>query len=205
MTAYIIVGFTFAFAAGVQPGPLQTYLISETLNRGFRRTLPAVLSPVISDGPIALLMLLVLTTMPPGFVSALRIAGGVFIVYLAGMAFQAYRRFQATPTDQSPASRRSLPKAVLVNLLNPNPYLGWSLVLGPQFLQGWRETPANGIALVIAFYLTMVATLVGIVALFAMAKNLGPRVSRALIGLSAIALLFFGGYQLWVGIGSIIQ
>ena len=41
MPTYLILGMTYAFAAAVQPGPLQTYLISQTLSHGWRRTLPA--------------------------------------------------------------------------------------------------------------------------------------------------------------------
>ena len=64
MIAYLILGATYAFAAAVQPGPLQTYLIAQTLRNGWRRTLPAALSPVMSDGPVILLVLLVLTRLP---------------------------------------------------------------------------------------------------------------------------------------------
>jgi hypothetical protein len=45
----------------------------------------------------------------------------------------------------------------------------------------------------------MVAALTAIVLVFGMARNLGPQVTRALLGLSAIALLGFGLYQLVLG------
>jgi threonine/homoserine/homoserine lactone efflux protein len=90
-------------------------------------------------------------------------------------------------------------RAVLVNLLNPNPYLSWSLVLGPLLLRGWRETPAYGIALLTGFYATMVMTMIGIVKLSHAARNIGPRVNRTLIGLSGIALAGFAVYQFWLG------
>jgi threonine/homoserine/homoserine lactone efflux protein len=61
MLIYLIQGVTFGFAAVVQPGPFQTYLMSQALNHGWRRTLPAALAPLISDGPIILLTLLVLS------------------------------------------------------------------------------------------------------------------------------------------------
>ena len=91
--------------------------------------------------------------------------------------------------------------AVVVNILNPNPYLGWSLIMGPLFLQAWNETPINGIALLIAFYCTLVITLAGTIILFAFARKLGPKVSKILLGLSALALFAFSIYQLWIGIG----
>jgi hypothetical protein len=38
------------------------------------------------------------------------------------------------------------------------------------------------------------------VVLFAAAGNLGPRINRISIGVSVIALVIFGFYQLWSGI-----
>jgi threonine/homoserine/homoserine lactone efflux protein len=100
------------------------------------------------------------------------------------------------------SSRQSLVKAAMVNLLNPNPYLSWTLVLGPLLLKGWRETPGNGIALLASFYAAMILVMVVIVALFSAAGNLGPKVNRSLIGASALALACFGIYQLWLGVTS---
>jgi threonine/homoserine/homoserine lactone efflux protein len=77
---YFIQGVTFGFAAAVQPGPFQTYLISQTVSHGWRRTLPAVFAPLLSDGPIIALVLLVLSHVPDGAIQFLRLAGGAFVV-----------------------------------------------------------------------------------------------------------------------------
>ena len=94
---------------------------------------------------------------------------------------------------------KSLFSAAAVNLLNPGPYLGWSLVMGPLLMRAWRESPGLGIALLISFYGTMVLTLAGIIVLFSFARRLGPRVNRALIGASVLALTGFAVYELWLG------
>ena len=96
----------------------------------------------------------------------------------------------------------TLLRAAVVNFLNPNPWLGWSLVMGPLFLRGYREAPINGLALIGGFYTTMVTCLVGVISLFAFARRLGPRVTKVTLGLSVIALTGFGLYQLWLGIGT---
>ncbi len=199
MIPYLIFGATYAFAAAVQPGPLMTYLVSQTLCGGWRRTAPAALAPVVGDGPIIVLVLVILSRFPERAVAFLRLGGGVFLFYLAVRAFRAWRQYSRSPVAEACSGRRSLANAVVVNLLNPNPYLGWSLVLGPLLLKGWRESPANGLALMFAFYGTMTACLVGIVTLFAGARRLGPRIGRALVGVSAVALAAFGCYQLWAG------
>jgi len=205
MGTYIILGFTYAFAAAVQPGPLQAYLISQTLTNGWRRTLPAALSPLISDGPVILLVLFVLSRLPAHFEQLLQCAGGIFLLLLAWRAFSTWRNRRESQATTDSSVRRGVLKAVVVNLLNPGPYLGWSLVMGPLFLKGWHETPSYGIGLVVAFYATMVATQSGIIIVFGATTRWGPLVSRWFIGASAIGLAIFGGYQLWSGLQMMLK
>lgn len=204
MFPYLILGATYAFAAAVQPGPLQAYLVSRALSDGWRRTLPAAVSPLLSDGPIIVLVLVVLSRLPARLEPVLRCAGGAFLLFLAAGAFRAWRDYRGTNDAGPQSARRSVLRATVVNLLNPGPYLGWSLVMGPLLLKGWRETPANGIALLAGFYGTMVVSLAGIITLFATTRGLGPRVGRGLVGVSAVALACFGCYQLWSGTKSLL-
>jgi threonine/homoserine/homoserine lactone efflux protein len=202
MLGYLFLGITYAFAAAVQPGPLQTYLISQTLANGWRRTIPAAFSPLLSDGPIITLVILVLSRMPGWLVQVMQCAGGVFLLYLAYGAYKTWRDFDIKKSGSIPSIRQTLIKAAMVNLLNPSPYIGWSLVMGPLLLKGWREAPANGIALLVGFYVTMILVTLGVMVLFAASRNIGPRVNRALVGFSSIALACFGLYQLWLGAGA---
>jgi threonine/homoserine/homoserine lactone efflux protein len=198
MWPYLLLGVTFSFAAVVQPGPLQSFLVNQSLARGWRRTAPAALAPLISDGPIMALVLLVLTRIPSSFVRILHAAGGLFLLYLAAGAYRTWRRSAVASANPAGHGRQTLARAILVNLLNPNPYLGWSLVMGPTFLRGWREAPTHGLALLAGFYVTMVGGLLGTIVLASAAGRLGTRAHRALLGLSALALLGFALYQLAV-------
>jgi hypothetical protein len=74
------------------------------------------------------------------------------------------------------------------------------LVLGPILVAGWRETPLHGIGFLGGFYLTLISSLVAIIIVFGTAQKLGPRVTRALLGMSVLALILFGLYQLWRGV-----
>ncbi len=205
MLVYLILGITYGFAAAVMPGPLSTYLISQALTNGWRRTLLAAFAPLLSDGPIILLVLLILTRLPLWFEQLLRFSGGFFVLYLAVGAAKAWRVYDQRKALRVESSRQSLVRAATVNLLNPNPYLSWTLVLGPLLLKGWREAPGNGLALLASFYGTMILMMVMIVVLFSAAGNLGPKVNRSLIGVSALALACFGMYQLWLGVTSFWQ
>jgi threonine/homoserine/homoserine lactone efflux protein len=193
---FLLQGIGYGFSAAVQPGPFQTYLISQTLLNGWRRTLIAALAPLVSDGLIILTVLLVLTRVPAAFRLALQLAGGAFILYLAWGAFRAWRRFDVVTPPAPIAGRQSLLRAALMNMLNPNPWVFWSLVTGPILIRAWGESPDQGIAFLIGFYGAMIACLALIIILFGTARRLGPRVSRAALGISAAALAGFGIFQL---------
>src|SRR5829696_5042588 len=93
MWLYILQGIGFGFAAAVQPGPFQTYLISQALSKGWKRTLPAALAPLVSDVPIIAICLLVLSRVPIWLQRFLYIAGGLFILYLAFRAHRTRKNF----------------------------------------------------------------------------------------------------------------
>ena len=83
MLEYLFIGSGFAFAAAIQPGPLQAFLLSSVACKGWKRTLPAACAPLLSDGPIVLLVLLVLNRVPETMSRFLQAAGGVLLIYLA--------------------------------------------------------------------------------------------------------------------------
>jgi len=203
MLAYLAIGSTIAFAAAVQPGPFQAYLVSQTMRAGWKRTLPAAFAPVLTDGPIIVLVLVVLRQIPPRFAPILQCVGGAFLMFLAWSALQTWRRFEEVQSAAPPTAQRTLLDAAVVNLTNPNPYLTWSLVLGPLLLKGWQVSPSYGVALIAGFYLTLTVTTVALITLLAFARTLGPRLSRALVGLSAIGLAAFGVWQLWSGLAAL--
>jgi len=200
MWFYILQGIGYGLAAAAQPGPFQTYLISQTLLKGWRQTLPAALAPLVSDGPIIALCLLVLSQVPPWLQRFLYIAGGLFLLYLAYGAYKSWKNLDSSVPAVETGAQQSVIKAALINMLNPNPYIFWSLVTGPILVTGWREAPVYGIGFITGFYLTMIFGFSTLILVFGSARQLGPRVNRALLGVSAIALFCFGLIQLWLGI-----
>lgn len=199
MWAYLVQGILFGFAAAAQPGPLQTYIISQALAKGWKKSLPAAFAPLVSDGPIIALCLLVLGQVPEWFQNFLYIAGGVFVLYLAYGAYRSWKNFDATLVGTATVTGKSVLKAAFVNALSPGPYIFWSLVTGPILVAGWRESPVFGATFMLGFYGTFILFLILIIILFGTLRKFGERVQRALIGLSAAALLCFGLYQFWLG------
>jgi threonine/homoserine/homoserine lactone efflux protein len=200
MWIYLIQGVGYGLAAASQPGPFQTYIISQTLTHGWKRTLPAALAPLVSDGPIILVCLLVLSQVPAWLQRFLYIAGGLFILYLAYGTFKSWKNFDQQAAQPESAGNQSVFKAALMNTLSPNPYIYWTLVTGPILIKGWRETPVNGIGFLAGFYFTMISSLAAIILVFGIASRVGPKVNKILLAVSTIALFCFGLYQLWLGV-----
>ncbi|RME46844.1 MAG: LysE family translocator [Caldilineae bacterium] len=200
MFRYLLSGLSLGFYAALSPGPFQAFLLAQSVKHGWRRTLPASLAPLFSDGPIVALVLLVLTQTPGWLLDGLRLAGGVFILYLAWDALSAARKGASPAVPPPETGGRSLGKAVVMNLLNPNPYLFWGVVAGPILLEGWQQAPRLGLGFVVSFYGMLVGGLAGLIVLFATARHLGPKVTRGLEFFSAGLLAIFGVYQVWLGV-----
>ncbi|MBK9088807.1 MAG: LysE family transporter [Holophagales bacterium] len=204
MLGYLVLGGGLAFAAVLQPGPLQAFLLSRAAVEGWKRTLPAALSPLLSDGPIALLVLLVLDRLPVHAQLALRAAGGLLLLFLAWSAARTLGATRDTPAPAGDAAPRTLLQAASVNLLNPNPWLAWALVLGPTVVSAWKQGPLFAVAFVAAFYGVMVTGLGLFILVASTARFLPPRARRALVGLSAAVLAALGAWQLFAGLRAIV-
>lgn len=198
MLEYLLIGASYALAAGLQPGPLQAFFLAKTVEHGWRRTLPAAFAPLISDGPIALIALLVLSYFPDSFQQLLQIAGGLLLLYLAWSSIQSWQTFQDPESGESSPPNTIL-QAALVNLLNPNPYLGWSLIMGPAVILAWNKKPLYAVTLLAVFYLVMISTSLVIILLMGTTRFLDQDKRRALLLISALLLAGLGIYYLFSG------
>jgi threonine/homoserine/homoserine lactone efflux protein len=196
----LVQGIGYGFAAGTQPGPLQTYLITQAIAKGWRQSLPAAFAPLVSDGPIIALCLFVLNRIPLQFQNFLYLAGGGFVLYLAYGTYISWKNFESIAPAEEQANHQSLFKAALVNILSPGAYIFWSLVTGPILLASWRTTPLYGIAFLVGFYVTFLVCLMLTVFIFSTMQNIGQKVRRAVLGISAVVLFGFGIMQVWLGL-----
>ena len=198
MLSNLLIGISYALSAGLQPGPLQVFFLAKVAENGWRRALPAAFAPLISDGPIALISITLLTTLPESFQNWIQLAGGALLLSFAWSTFR--KRDQAGQSDGE-ASEVSQPKtigqAALINLLNPNPYLGWSLVMGPAVLTAWKVGSGQAVVLLLAFYITMISTSMVLIYLMGRALLLGPNAGKSLSTVSALLLVVLGIYFLY--------
>ena len=197
MVNNILIGISYALSAGLQPGPLQAFFLAKVAEQGWRRTLPAAFAPLISDGPIALVSILLLNILPETFRNLLQLAGGFLLLYFAWNAFRNWREGQLVDLGESESTPKTVFQAALINLLNPNPYLGWSLVMGPAVVAAWAKSPGTAVSLLLAFYITMIITSMVMIYLMGRALLLGPGARKVMNLISALLLVGLGLYFLY--------
>ncbi len=204
MFFYCLQGATLALSATIMPGPLQAYLFSQALKNGWKSTLPAALAPLLTDGPIIVLVLFLLTQTPQYFLDIIRIVGGVFILYLARGAFLNLKDSAPEIKPSENPGHQSFSSAAAMNIFNPNPYIFWGVVAGPILLSGWRESPSLGVSFIIGFYGTFVCSLAVLIFVFATAGRINQKTNRLLSIITCTGLLAFGLYQSATGLMAIM-
>lgn len=203
MIALILQGIGFGFAAGSSPGPLQSFIISTTLSRGWRRGIATIFSPLLSDIPIIIMMTLLLQQLPPEVLRFIQIAGGTFVLYLAWGTWRSLRAGTLIGVDDDTpepprAAMKTLGQATTINFLSPGPYIFWSSVTGPILIDGLRESVLHGAMFLLSFYGTFLCILAVLVLAFDRLRRLDERITRVVL-VAAIFVLAVLGIVLIVG------
>lgn len=148
-------GAVLGLTAGISPGPVLTLVISETLRKDRKAGIKVALSPLITDIPIILISLLLLSGLKQSdtALGIIALTGSVFLVVL-GIDCLKFKGMRPDVTGSGPGS---LWKGVTANLMNPHPYLFWITVGGPMVVRGWQ----TGFLAVFFFFLSFYMSLVG--------------------------------------------
>ena len=175
MIHYLGVGLLLGLSAGLSPGPLTTLVISETLMHDVRAGVKVALAPLITDFPIVVLSVFILSRLS-GFNTVL---GLISFVGGAVVLMMGVKGMKVKPGDAQSAARpsRSFSKGILVNFLSPHPYLFWLSVGAPKMTEAWRASGPVSPALFLAgFYLLLIGSKVGLAVLAGKFKSVlsGP-------------------------------
>jgi threonine/homoserine/homoserine lactone efflux protein len=198
MMVLLLRGISIGFAAGVSPGPLQIFLIMQTLKQGARHGLWLILAPLISDAPIITIVLVLLGQASDNVLKAISFIGGVFVLYIAwGLWHQIRNGFALPSTDSTEQNDQhpihtNLRKAVIINALGPGAWLFWGTVSGPIVVAAWRDAPQNAFSFVMGFYATFLLTMAALVLLFHQARRLGARAVNMGLWVGLVVMVLFG-------------
>lgn len=186
---FLLLGAAIGFVAGVSPGPVLTLVVTETMKGGWLRGAAVAAGPLLADGPIIVVAVLVMHELPPAFAPAISIVGGVFLLYLAITAALNARN-AALPRGERLSARGGLATGLLARALSPHPYLFWFLVGGPTLSRAGQLEAA---AFLLGYYITIVGSNVGLaLALHRWIGLLSQRVYRALLLLGGVILAVYG-------------
>jgi threonine/homoserine/homoserine lactone efflux protein len=197
--AAFLTGASLGFAAGISPGPLTALVVTRTLERGFGGGLRIAIAPLLSDAPIVIISLLLFSVLPPLLELGLTVFGGLFLFYLGVETMRSARHAElAALTSAPPNASADVWRGMLVNALNPHPWLFWLSVGGPTLTRMWTQGPVYAAGFLAGFY----AMLVGSKVLLAFAVAHGRRYltdrwyRRILLG-SGLLLIVFGALLIW--------
>ena len=193
MIEALVVGLGFGLSGGLAPGPLHTLIMTTAAQRGFAAGTRIGVAPLLTDAPIIGATVLLVGSMSDGVVRTLGVAGGVFLVYLGVQTIRESSESELVPERTAGQDYR---RGVLVNLLNPHPWLFWIGVGAPTLIGFWRDSAAWAVVFLAGFYLLLVGSKVAFAFLVARgAERLGAVGYRRLI---------FGGGVLLIGLGLFI-
>ncbi len=160
MIHFLVMGSLLGFSAGIAPGPLLALVVSETLAHDVKSGIRVALAPLISDLPIVILTLFILSKLSEfHFVlGGISLVGGGVIFYMGVKGI----RTSGVVLDMEDQAPRSLAKGVLVNFLSPHPYLFWISVGAPAMTRAVDVNTGAAICFVASFYLLLVGSKVGL-------------------------------------------
>lgn len=193
MNEIIISGIVLGASAGFAPGPLMTLVLLQTLQHGTKEGCKTALVPLLTDLPVILLSLFLITRVAGlnTFLGIISLAGGGFVLYLARQSFRAPK----LNTEGAVAEPRSLRKGFLINILSPNPWIFWFTVGAATFSKalalGWQAA----VVFLLIFYV-MLCGIKSSIALVAGTSRafLTGRAYRIILGGLGVALVVFAGF-----------
>ena len=157
---YLTMGAVFGLTAGISPGPLLTLVISETLRHNKTEGVKIAIAPLITDIPIVLLTIFILSKMASFdmVIGIISILGGIFIAYLGYDSI----RSKGIEIEIQNLKLKSIRKGIIVNILSPHPYIFWLMVGAPITIRAYQASPAAAFAFIIAFYVLLVGSKISI-------------------------------------------
>lgn len=195
MPHFLSIGLILGISAGLAPGPLLTLVIAESLQHGIRAGVKVALAPLITDLPIILVTLLIVTRLVAfqGALGMISLAGGLFLLFSGYENIRAQGTVAPSPATPPP----SLLKGIMANFLNPHPYLFWVSVGAPIM----AKTATLGITALAAFIGGFYVALLGAKLLLAMIVGtyrsfLSGAVYRCTLRLLGLLLWIFAGLLL---------
>jgi threonine/homoserine/homoserine lactone efflux protein len=157
----LLLGMSLGLVAGLIPGAFSTVVATTALERGMGPGLKVAAIPLVTEIPVMLAAVFVLSRLPVGALRWIGIAGGVLLIVMAWKVFRDVRNH-----DPLTANRRShgghFLRVALFGLLAPGAWAFWFFVGAPLLLNRWHVGPAHGLAFLAGFMVCFIGAMLAL-------------------------------------------
>lgn len=199
---YLAMGSFLGLAAGTSPGPLLAVTISETLQHGKWEGIKVAVSPLITDLPIILAVLFVLSHLTSSdlFVGIIAFFGASYLIYSGIESL----KIKKDSIELNSGKKDALKKGVIVNFGNPHPYVFWLSIGGPIIFKSLSIHIWATILFITGFYLLLVGSKVIVALIVEKSKYfINSKYYFSIIRTLGIAQILFGLTFIKVGLNSL--
>ena len=158
---FLISGIILGLAAGVSPGPLLALVFSETFKYGRKEGVKIAVSPLITDLPIVLFALFILSSLAKFslIIGIISLFGVCYLFYLGVENLKV----KTDKLEVKPVTKNALRQGVITNFLNPQPYLFWLSIGGPIIFRSLDVHISATVLFILGFYSLLIGSKIGIV------------------------------------------
>jgi threonine/homoserine/homoserine lactone efflux protein len=133
---FIVIGLVIGFVAAIPLGPVNVFVVSQTLKRDFFHGILAGITTAILDMAYCLIALMgffqIKFSLKPGLMSAMKAIAGLIILIIGYRLIRDSKTFSLPQNgDKIPAaSHRPILGVILLYVTNPSLYVFWFAVAG---------------------------------------------------------------------------
>ena len=199
---FLAMGSFLGLAAGMSPGPLLAVTISETLQHGKWEGIKVAISPLVTDLPIILAVLFVLShlTNSDFFIGIIAFFGASYLIYSGIESL----KIKTDSVELNVEKKNALKKGVIVNFGNPHPYVFWLSIGGPIIYKSFSTHVWATILFIASFYIFLVGSKVVVALIVEKSKYfINSKYYFTIIRILGIAQIVFGLTFIKVGLDSL--
>jgi threonine/homoserine/homoserine lactone efflux protein len=195
--SFALAALTFGVVAGLKPGPLGVFVIHQTMSKGKVQGFVSSLAPILTDGPIILLALLLTLQFNEidWFISLISIFGSI---YLVNIGYKIFKEPNNLNPSGSGGVQSSLATAMKINFLSPAPYIFW-LTIGTSYILMGTEFDAAVFIVCALLSLCFTKFLVA-AAIATLGSKFNPRVYSVILRSLSVPLLVFSVQLMYSGV-----
>lgn len=199
---FLAMGSFLGLAAGISPGPLLAITISETLQHGKWEGIKVAISPLITDLPIILSVLFVLShlTGSNSIIGIIAFFGASYLIYSGIESLKLKKDSVGLNLEKKGAFK----KGIIINFGNPHPYIFWLSIGGPIILKSLKLHIWATILFIAGFYSFLVGSKVIVALIVEKSKYfINSKYYFSIIRVLGIAQIIFGLAFIKVGLDSL--